>query len=103
MDREVAVVLELELLLLLTRQRHRLVCTFLRVHLSSGNLLRLQAFLISTAAWRLSALALSDGVFLRFFELAAIHVLGCVGRPENKLSAVKKIRQLGRVSQTWAE
>ena len=39
MDREVAVVLELELLLLLACQRHGLISTFLRVHLSSRDLL----------------------------------------------------------------
>ena len=53
-----------------------------RVHLARHQLLRLQAFLISAARRGLSSLALTDGVLLCFLELAAIHVLGCVGCPE---------------------
>lgn len=53
------------------------------MHLARGQLLRLQALLIPSAAGRLATLALSHGVFLCFFELAAIHVLRCIGRPRS--------------------
>ena len=73
MDGHVAIVLELKLLL--SRDRNLLRVVISRLHLSSCQLLRLQSFLVSTTAWGLATLALSDGVFLVFFKLAAIHVL----------------------------
>lgn len=73
MDGHVAIVLELKLLL--SRDRNVLWVVISQVALSSSQLLRLQSFLVTTAARRLPSLALSDGVFLVFFKLAAIHVL----------------------------
>lgn len=59
--------------------------------LPSHQLLRLESLFVSTAAWRLTTLALTNGVFLGLFEFAAVHVLGCVGCPEHKgLSVVKE-------------
>lgn len=52
------------------------------MQLSSSELLRLQPFLVAASTWRLTSLALSNSVLL-FFELSAIHVLGCVGGPRS--------------------
>lgn len=73
MDGHVAIVLELKLLL--SRDRNVLWVVIGQVALSSSQLLRLQSFLVTTAARGLPTLALSDSVFLVFFKLAAIHVL----------------------------
>jgi len=73
MDRHVAIVLELKLLL--SRDRNLLAGVVSRVHLPSYKLLRFQSFLIPATAWGLATLALSNGIFLVFFKLAAIHVL----------------------------
>lgn len=70
---QVGIVLELKLLLLLACDRDLLILVL--VHLSRSQLLRLQAFLISTTARRLATLALSNGFVLCFFKLAAIYVL----------------------------
>lgn len=77
-DRQVRIVLELELLRVLPSAY--LVVALRRVHLSSCELLRLQPFLVTTSTRRLTSLALSNSVLL-FFELSAIHVLRCVGGP----------------------
>ena len=79
MNRQVGVILELELGLL--GGGDHLIGALTRVHLPSRQLLRLQPFLVAATARGLSTLALSHSVFLVFFELATIHVLGCVGRP----------------------
>lgn len=91
MDGEVGIVLELELLLLLARDRDPVA--LVRVHLAGHHLLRLEPLFGSSAARGLSPLALSDSILLLFFELAAIHVLRGIGGPTNtNLGVVKKIR-----------
>mmetsp|Transcript_16115 Transcript_16115/g.19127 ORF Transcript_16115/g.19127 Transcript_16115/m.19127 type:complete len:152 (+) Transcript_16115:1079-1534(+) len=83
MNRKVRIVLELKLLLLLPGQRHRLICTFLAMHFTGGDLLRLEAFLVASTARWLPTLALSNDVFLCFFKFTAVHVLGCIGCPRS--------------------
>lgn len=78
-DGEVGIVLELELLLLLARDRDPVA--LVRVHLAGHHLLRLEPLFGSSAARGLSPLALSDSILLLFFELAAIHVLRGIGGP----------------------
>ena len=74
MDRQVRVVLELKLLLLLPCHRNLLIVLG-RVRLSGGHLLRLKALLVAAATWWLVTLALTHGIFLRLLEFTAIHVL----------------------------
>lgn len=89
-DGQVAIVLELKLLLLLARYRDLLIKAIL---LASGKLLGLQAFLVAPTTRGLVTFILSRCLILCLLKLAAVYMLRCIRCSINlKFSGVKIIQ-----------